>query len=241
MKRGRVTFFYFASSTFVVSPYSILTATIGSTLVALHPGTNAATTTVSKSTTTAPPKLTGSLTPTPTNMLPTSLPIIKLNPTPTITPHAPNFAAPANTSRIILCFSAPSAILIPISKVRCATEYATVPYTPNITSSIAKPANDVISTARNLSVAIDSLTIASIVVNRIAIDASRLAIVSLTSFINSSGITPVRITMWICVPKEGCCAIGMYSGGPGISASDSCLTSPTTPTTVIHLSESSPH
>src|ERR1700683_5402675 len=96
MTRGRVTFFYFASSTFVVSPYSILTATIGSTLVALHPGTNAATTTVSKSTTTAPPKLTGSLTPTPTNMLPTSLPIIKLNPTPTLTPHAPDFDTPSH-------------------------------------------------------------------------------------------------------------------------------------------------
>jgi hypothetical protein len=33
------------------------------------------------------------------------------------------------------------------------------------------------------------------VVNRIAIDASRFAIVSLAAFINASGATPVRITM----------------------------------------------
>jgi hypothetical protein len=114
----------------IVAPlarYSYLKASVGLILVARRAGTTLATSATAPKIATAKTNVTGSAPLTPASSVPVSLAADSANPAPIPTPRATNSKDPASTSRSTPAGRAPSAILIPISRVRRATVKCNTP------------------------------------------------------------------------------------------------------------------
>ena len=133
--------------------------------------------------------------------------------------------------------SAPSAMRMPISGVRCWTEYAMSPYTPIAASSSAEPPKIVISHMSKRDRATDSPTTSSIERTRAT---GRPPLACCSAFwigaLSAYGSVAVRTIHTIgrsrtfsAVTPPGTCAIGTYIAGRGVLVRPVSRTSPTMP------------
>src|ERR1700679_2846960 len=115
--------------------YSYFSATIGSTRIARRAGTQHAASVTTRTRIETPANVSGSVALTSNNRLDMNRVSASDAATPIAMPTTANLSAWAKTSRITCPRSAPSAMRIPISCVRCATLYEITPYIPTSANS----------------------------------------------------------------------------------------------------------
>src|ERR1700683_3099838 len=138
--------------------HSYLSATIGSTFIALLVGTYDAPAPTTANTTHTPTNVTGSAGFTTNNKLPNNLASKSAAGTPIANPASSNFADSPIIISSTLIRLAPSAIRIPISCVRFDTKYEITPKIPAPANISASAPNNPNSTVLNFGSAIDSFT-----------------------------------------------------------------------------------
>src|SRR5262252_5510552 len=213
------------------SAHSAFNTFIGSTRAARPAGTSAATIAVTSSAAAAPANAVTSVAATPNNRLAIAL----LTASAATSPHPTAIALVAMVSRTTIASMAlalaPSAMRIPISRVRCVTLYAVTPYTPIVDSNQAIAANVASNETLKRGTA---CAIASSIVRTFdtGSSGSSASISRCTAEDRVSGGASVRTSAYM--KDDGNCRYEMYTSGRGCSLSRNSLMSAATPTTVSH-------
>src|SRR5579862_2202810 len=212
----------------ITPTHSYLSATIGSTFIALLVGTYDAPNPTTPKTTQTPTNVTGSAGPTTNSKLPSNLASKNAAGTPTANPIASNFADSPNIISSTFPLLAPSAIRIPISCVRFDTRNEITPNIPAPANTSAITPNNPNSTVLNFGSATESssrfdIMATSVTGRSLSMPETSLRIVAATLASSSELLTTISS------PQNGDWLYGTYIIGPGASCREASRTSPTTP------------